>query len=248
MDNAAAAPVIPRLAATVMVVRSARRGGFEVYMLRRNRRSRFMPDVYVFPGGAVDADDRTLAESTRVRRDALAVAPELKVAALRELFEEAGLLLALSADGSRPLLDRSALESLRARLRAGAPLGELLAEASFILDLGALVHYSNWITPLTEPIRVDTHFFIARGPDDQIAAADAIEVHDGRWITPDDAIADARAGRMPIAFPTLRHLERLAQFDDLETLLAHARTRRVKSILPFEGGPADFAFLENGEW
>jgi recombination protein RecT len=213
--------MVPRPAATVMLVRPAG-AGIAVYMTRRSSRSRFMPDAYVFPGGAVDANDGDLPEA-------------FAVAALRELFEEAGILLARGADGQPARLDADALSALR-REASGASLTTLLERGGLRLDVEALTYYSNWITPESEPIRFDAHFFIARAPEDQIAAADSIEVHDGMWIAAADALASADRGELTVRFPTRKHLERLARFAEIDALLAHARGRTVVAVMPYDDG------------
>jgi 8-oxo-dGTP pyrophosphatase MutT (NUDIX family) len=239
--------MVPRPAATVMLLRPDA-AGFAVYMLRRSARSRFVPDAYVFPGGAVDAADRALAASAGVRGWTGPAAPELAVAALREMFEEAGILLVVARDGSPLVLDAATRAELRAELLGGTPFVEMLERHDLALDAGALTYYSNWVTPVSEPIRFDAHFFLARAPEDQIAAADAVEVHDGIWIAPAEALARAKRGEMTIIFPTLKHLERLAAQPDVDAMLAHARERLVKPIMPVEREKGVFAFAGDDEW
>jgi len=247
VENVKPAPMLPRPAATVMLLRPDP-SGFAVYMLRRSARSRFVPDAYVFPGGAVDASDRALAASAGVRGWSGPVAPELAVAALREMFEEAGILLVTARDGSAAAVEAETLAELRAELLGGATLADMLERHGLALDAGALTYYSNWVTPVSEPIRFDAHFFIARAPEDQIAAADAIEVHDGIWIRPAEALARAERGDMTIIFPTVKHLERLAAQPDIDAMLAHARGRFVKPIMPVEREKGVFMFGGDDEW
>jgi len=225
LQNAASVPMIPRPAATVMLLRPAS-DGISVYMTRRSSRSRFMPDAYVFPGGAVDAADGEPPAA-------------FSVAALRELFEEAGVLLACDAAGIPAALDAGVLTTLRSEAAGGALLTALLEQRGLRLDLGALTYYSNWITPQNEPIRFDAHFFVARAPEGQIAAADAIEVHDGRWIVAADALARADRGELTIRFPTRKHLERIARYRDVDAFLAHARERAIAAVMPYEDGTGD---------
>lgn len=186
-----------------------------------------MPDAYVFPGGAVDPADGEAPHS-------------YGVAALRELFEEAGILIACDARGERAMLDDRTQANLRARGAAGTPLVELLDAERLHLDTRALVYYSNWITPASEPIRFDAHFFVARAPEGQSGAADAIEVHDGRWMVPSDALARAERNELTIRFPTQKHLERLARYADVEAFIDHAKTRSVAPIHPYDDGTESF--------
>jgi 8-oxo-dGTP pyrophosphatase MutT (NUDIX family) len=203
-----------------------------VYMLRRSRTSRFMPAMYVFPGGAVDSDDGSAATLARLRGAPGPPGGPFVVAAVRELFEEAGILLAFDEAESPVALDASSLASLRKESAAGADFGALLARHELWLDAREVAYYSRWITPATEPIRFDAHFFLARAPAGQIAEADAVEVHDGEWVVPAEALERAERGDFAIIFPTRKHLERLAAFDDLDTLFAHARTRTVRAVEP----------------
>ncbi len=225
--------------------------GPEVYLTRRASRSRFMPDAFVFPGGSVDATDRddarvllaTSAPRTSERRVGNETLDDLtlRIAAIRETFEEAGILLARDAAGAVNA-SASALAALRREAMAGAGFGALLASRTLRPDTGALAYYSNWITPASEPIRFDAHFFLARAPAGQIALADAIEVHDGKWLAPAAALAASDAGELTIRFPTRKHLERLARYADLGALFAHAHDRSVAPVRPVERSDGTFVF------
>jgi len=232
-----------------MLVRPDAEFGVAVYMTRRSTRSRFVPDAFVFPGGAVDPEDREMAHAGVLHGSAGAIAPELAAAAIRELFEEAGILFARDAGGVVATPDARTLAELRAERVTGKRFDEILAERGLVPDASALLYYSNWITPVTEPRRFDTHFFMARAPEDQIAAADAVEVHDGTWIAPANAMAKADRGEMTIIFPTYRHLDRLAAFDDVDALLAHARARSIAPVMPIERPDGTFAFaVDDDTW
>ncbi len=249
MQNSAPSPVVPRLAATVMLVRPDPSSGVAVYMTRRSARSRFVPDAYVFPGGAVDPEDREIAAASGLFGSAGSIGAELSAAAIRELFEEAGILLARSTAGSVASPTAAMLAQLRAERAGGMRFDELLRAHDLVPDASALLYYSNWITPVTEPRRFDTHFFVARAPDDQIAAADAVEVHDGTWIAPAEAMARADRGEMTIIFPTYKHLARLAAFRDVDALVATARARSVAPVMPIERPDGTFAFaVDDDSW
>jgi 8-oxo-dGTP pyrophosphatase MutT (NUDIX family) len=232
-----------------MLVRPDPAGGVAVYMTRRSARSRFVPDAYVFPGGAVDPEDREIAAGGGLHGSAGRVGAEFSAAALRELFEEAGILLVRDRSGAVAAPDAATLAELRAERVGGARFDALLAGRGLVPDAGALLYYSNWITPVTEPRRFDTHFFVARAPDDQVAAADAVEVHDGTWIAPAEAMARADRGEMTIIFPTYKHLQRLAAFGDVDAVLAHARARSVAPVMPIERPDGTFAFaVDDDTW
>jgi 8-oxo-dGTP pyrophosphatase MutT (NUDIX family) len=229
-----------------MLVRDGAGGRVEVYLTRRNARSRFMPDAFVFPGGAVDAADRSIA-AKRVRGNAGRASAEFVVAAVRETFEEAGVLLASTAGGEHVALTASELASARAALLAGAGFEALLEARELAIDASRLIYYSNWVTPATEPIRFDAHFFAALAPPDQFAAADAIEVHEGRWLAPEEALAQAERGAMTVRFPTRKHLARIARFENVADFFAHAREREIRPVEPVERGPDNF-LLDDDAW
>jgi 8-oxo-dGTP pyrophosphatase MutT (NUDIX family) len=216
-----------------MMLRAAG-AGFAVYLTRRSERARFMPGAYVFPGGAVDAADGEPAARNRLFGAVDGIDGAFAIAALRELFEEAGVLIACRHDGSPARIPPDSLRDLRRALVQGRTFAALLSEDDLHLDARELVYYSNWITPLAEPLRFDTHFFIASPPEGQIAEADAVEVHDGVWLEPRAALDEAAHDRLQLMFPTRKHLERLAEFDSLERFLAHARQRAplVAPIVP----------------
>ncbi len=216
-----------------MLVRDRPDGGIAVYMTRRGASSPFMPDAYVFPGGAAEGADRAPEMLARLHAGAPGAAPGLAVTALRELFEEAGILLACAPDGEARGLPAESLAAWRAGLLTGErSLLSILEASDAYLDGRELVYYSNWITPAVEPRRFDAHFFIARAPLGQTAAADAIEVHDGVWIAPDEALERGRSGELSLVFPTIKHLERLAEAASVDALLRVARARAVRPIQP----------------
>ncbi len=215
-----------------MLVREREGGGLLVYLTRRSSRARFMPDAYVFPGGVVDEEDRSGALRSRLYGTVPGIGDEFAVAALRELFEEAGVLIACDAGGRPVALAPEVLRSLREESGKSLGLAGLLERERLFLDARELAYYSNWITPIGEPLRFDTHFFIASAPQAQIASADAIEVHDGIWLEPAAALERAERNELTVRFPTRKHLERLAAFASLQALFAHARARKIEPITP----------------
>lgn len=216
-----------------MLVRDRTVGGIAVYMTRRGASSPFMPDAYVFPGGAADASDRAPGMLARTHPCGCGVETTLAVTALRELFEEAGILLAAAPSGASRALPDQTLASWRAQLLRGErSLLDFLEAGDAYLDGRELIYYSNWITPAVEPRRFDAHFFIARNPEGQTAAADTIEVHDGVWIAPEEALERGRSGDLSLVFPTIKHLERLAEASSVDALLQSARSRVVRPVMP----------------
>ncbi|HKU67122.1 MAG TPA: hypothetical protein VJP85_05025 [Candidatus Baltobacteraceae bacterium] len=259
-----------RLAATVMLVRPAGEG-LEVFMLRRSEASHFVPDVYVFPGGTLDDSDfseRALARACgtdelnlqRQFREQSAPSfpapfgtpPRLKaagllIAAVRELYEEAGVLLACD-DRGRPLSDtdlapyRAELQNARALVQRGdVAFYEVLERIGVYANAGALVLFSHWITPPPFPRRYDAHFFLAEASPDQAAVADAFETHDGIWVSPSAALEQCQAGTFRMVYPTIKHVERLAKFASTRELFAFARTKPIYSIMPDTPAEREFS-------
>jgi len=215
-----------RDAATVIVARDAP-AGLEIYLVRRSARSGWLPDRYVFPGGAVDPADRGVAAAGLLRGAAGAVEPAFVVTAARETFEEGGLLFA-----DRPI-EPEALSAARRELLAGSlAFTGLLRRFAATLDASLLRLFSRWITPPGEPRRFDTRFFVARAPADQIAEADAREVLDGRWLRPRNALTAHERGELGLIFPTIKHLERIAPFATVADLLAFAAAKPIAPVRP----------------
>ncbi|MFI5316324.1 MAG: NUDIX domain-containing protein [Myxococcota bacterium] len=223
----------PRLAATVLLVRD-RPGGLEVFMVERHHQIDFATGALVFPGGkveAADADPRLRArcgESLEVDDAARA----LRVAAIRETFEECGVLLA-RARGAAELLAASGV---------GAPGADFVADverADLFLACDRLVPFAHWITPAVVPKRFDTHFFLAAAPDDQLALHDGRESVDSLWISPRAALREAEAGRRTIIYPTLMNLVRLAESRDVAAALARARAQPIVTVQPALARRAD---------
>lgn len=236
-----------RDAATVMLMRDGA-SGIEVCMLQRNLNSDFVGGAYVFPGGGVDPEDaeadveaisvgRTNASASRlvgVERSGLS----FWVAAIRESFEEAGLLLATDSGGRtisftdeviarRFEIHRKAVDSGERRL------AEICREENLRLDLGSIHYFSRWVTPLGAPRRYDTRFFVAAAPQGQVALHDDREVIATVWVTPQKALADHEEGRRTMIFPTVRTMVALGRFEKVDDVLSHtAAQASVEPVLP----------------
>ncbi len=214
-------------------------------MLLRNLKSDFVGGAYVFPGGAVDPDDATDDASARcVGIDDVDASTTLGleagglaywVACARELFEEAGLLLAIGEDGTP--LDASD-EALTARLvehRREVNGGtrrflDVLEEERLVLDATALSYFAHWITPVGPPRRYDTRFFVAAAPLGQVPLHDDKELVANSWITPAEALERHGRGEMQLILPTIKNLEAIARF---ALVCRHSSTRRAtRSSVP----------------
>ncbi|MEB3329952.1 MAG: NUDIX hydrolase [Candidatus Sericytochromatia bacterium] len=236
----------PRESATVLLLRDGA-GGLEVFMVRRRLASDFVGGAYVFPGGAVDPEDALPDLTSRldgVGAEAwgglLDLSPERAaahvVAAVRETFEEAGVLLASSPRG--PVApaegaERSRWEAVRAGLLGGRLSWRAIVQAEALtLTADRLAYFAHWVTPAGAPKRFSTRFFLAETPEGQAPLADDQEVEAGVWLRPEEALEARRSGQMTVILPTARSLEALLPFRTAAEAMAHARGSRVTTILP----------------
>lgn len=201
-------------AASVIVLRPGKSADpLEVLMMRRNENASFVPDAWVFPGGAVEQLDREIA---RERGDG-SILGRMRVAGARELFEETGVWLGAPLENT---------EAKRRRLLAGiTSFRQLLDEAP--VDLEQLVWTSHWITPIGVPKRFDTYFFLAkvsRNVEATIANEEAVET---TWITIDDALSNLK-----MIFPTIKNLEALRGFTSPDELIASRRGAKIEPVQP----------------
>ena len=199
-----------RLAATVMLVRDGV-DGLEVLMVRRSSRSAFAPDAFVFPGGTVDSQDYASLPDGWAER----IASEFRARTPDAL------------PTTEEPVDRPSAAALVA-----AAIRELLEEAAVEIAPEELVLFSHWITPPTEPRRYNTHFFLAPGDGGAVASADAFETHDAQWIAPSVALERYIRGEMHLVYPTIKHLERLAEFERVADALTYARAKPILTIMP----------------
>ena len=238
--------------------------GFEVLMLRRSLNSDFVGGAYVFPGGRVDEDDGgTIAESCvhglsdsessrRLGIESGGLA--YYVAGLRELFEEAGLLVVCDESGGR--VDLEGLEVV-ARLAASrrainaSTMGffSMVREEGLRLDLRGLAYLAHWVTPVGPPRRYDTRFFVARAPSGQVAAHDDGETVAETWVRPVDALSASARGELDLIFPTIRTLQSVARFNTCDEVLTFANAQasipRIEPrVVSRDGG---LAFLIPGD-
>ncbi|MFT4570424.1 MAG: 8-oxo-dGTP pyrophosphatase MutT (NUDIX family) [Hyphomicrobiaceae bacterium] len=238
-----------RDAATVLSLRE-RAGSVEVYMVKRNSRMGFLGGRHVFPGGAVDAADSGAAAAALFHGvdpqqagavlaiDDHARARGFLVAAARELYEEAGILLAINEAGAWVDLDAddaraSSLCAERPNVAAGdTDFATLLASHGLRLAADRLAHFAHWITPDVEKKRFDTHFFIAPAPAAQSADHDRTESTEGSWMTSAQALARYQAREIELVPPTIATLEWVARFSNVDDAMAAAHAEQVVAILP----------------
>lgn len=208
-------PVTPRPAAAVVLARERPEGGVEVFMVRRHINSEFVPDAFVFPGGSVkprDIASERVPPCAPVPEGRTALGSGFRVAALRECFEEAGVLLARKGDLALaiPSADVPRFAAYRDALDHDTlTLEDVADKEGLILATDELLHWTHWITPTAFPKRFDTHFFLAATPPEQEAAHDQLETTAGVWITPEDALTGYDRGEFPIVFATIHQLRAL---------------------------------------
>ena len=235
LDRPPSPPAAALPAATVVLVRAGDVAP-EVLLLRRHRASGFVPGAYVFPGGRVDpGDDDARLHGRVLGLQTAEPAFEYWMAAVREVFEETGVLLARTTEGAPPPdghTDPALGRWREALLGDRAALLDVLAGADLRADLSGVVYIAHWVTPVVEPRRFDTRFFLAALPPGQQAVPDAREMSDALWLTPEAALERFAAGTLPMVFPTVRTLESLCGHDALPALLAAFAGRDVPCILP----------------
>jgi 8-oxo-dGTP pyrophosphatase MutT (NUDIX family) len=226
---------IPRPAATILLLRDGA-AGLEVFMVVRHHEIAFAAGALVFPGGRVEAADADLASRLTndfgLEQEALA----FRIAAIRETFEECGVLLARPRE-SRALLSGTALQRMEAAHRADLNAGAIGFEAMLLQEdlvpaIDLLVPFAHWITPVAQPKRYDTQFFLAAAPAEHLAVHDGREAVDSVWIAPSQALEGTRTGRYRLIFATAKNLEKLSRSRSTAEALAVARNGRVVTVLP----------------
>jgi 8-oxo-dGTP pyrophosphatase MutT (NUDIX family) len=238
--------VVARPAATVVLLRDGARGGVEVHLQQRRAEMDFGGSAYVFPGGSVDAGDEadeTLvplagidlgANAARMHLDgdaaALRLCAALHVCAVREVFEEAGLLLAVGA-GVMAEPDAGTLEAARLRVQRGASFGAELAALGRRPHMEALRYVAHFITPVGSPRRFDTRFFATRAPAGQVDAFHAAEAQLGGWFAPAEVLARQGRGDVFLMPPTQIMLAELSHHRDVDSVLGALGARPVAAIL-----------------
>jgi len=216
-------------------------------MVVRHHQIDFASGALVFPGGKADPqdfDDALLPylHGAPQERDMRAI----QVSAIREAFEECGVLLAREA-GSSDIISGARLAELdrcREPLNSGSlTLLDFLRDHALVLACDTLVHFAHWITPEMMPKRFDTHFYLAMAPADHVALHDGYESVDSVWIDPSDAIAEAAAGTKTVIFPTLRNIEMLATSPTPTDAIAAAHNRTIVPVLPWTERRENGTFL-----
>src|SRR5260221_886913 len=209
--------VTPRPASTILLLRDATgKREIEVFMMVRHYEIDFNSGALVFPGGSVDKGDQEIIATPELYSGGEgldAAALSFRIAAIRETFEESGILLARPRQ-SKALVDARRASAIEAAHRAVLCEGKstflkVLTDSGMLLALDELVPYAHWITPEDLPKRFDTWFFLAAAPPEQVGAHDGKESTDSIWVSPREALEAGQSGRFKLPFPTTRNPIRL---------------------------------------
>src|SRR5579863_2328278 len=230
MSDKPEVPVLP--AATILLLRDT--PAFEVLMVKRHHQIDFAAGALVFPGGKTHAGDADPLWESRTLGwgSTLPHKREARIAAIREAYEEAGILLARHDDGAPFRGDERAAAAREDIGKDRRPFLDLIEELDLYLDLEALTVFARWITPKMVPRRFDTWFYVAAAPPEQLAVCDGSETVDAEWIQPLEALRLADLGERTVIFPTRMNLKLLAEASGAEDAVRRARAREVVTVEP----------------
>ena len=232
--------VAPRPASTILLLRDATvQKEVEVFMMVRHYEIDFNSGALVFPGGSVDKGDQDIIANPALYSGGEgldAAALSFRIAAIRETFEESGILLA-RPKGSKALVDAKKAGEIEAAHRADLcdskiTFLKVLTDNGMVLALDELVPYAHWITPEGMPKRFDTWFFLAAAPPEQAGAHDGKESTDSIWVSPREALEGGDSGRFKLPFPTTRNLIRLGKQASVQAALDDSRGKAVVTVMP----------------
>jgi len=236
--------VAPRPASTILLLREGAggpegRGGIEVFMMVRHYEIDFASGALVFPGGSVEKSDHEIIAHPELYSGGEgcdAAGFSFRIAAIRETFEESGILLA-RARGSKALIEAKRAAEIETASRLALSEGKtafltVLTENALVLALDELVPYAHWITPIGMPKRFDTWFFLAAAPEAQVGAHDGRESTESIWLSPQEALAGGESGRFKLPFPTTRNLIKLGKQANVKAALEDSRGKPVVTVMP----------------
>jgi len=239
-------PAVPSPAATLVLLRDRPAGGVECLLMRRHLKSKFAAGDFVFPGGKIDAGDnpddaaqwcRGLEVKAAAQKLALEDAPKTAlgywIGAIRETFEEAGLLLAVDAAGKDvDVTPARFADHRKACHRDNSAFWAMVRGENLRLATDRLVYFAHWITPEEQPLRFDTRFFAAPAPAGQEASGDDFEMTDLKWLTPQEAVAAQQRGEISLRNPTVKNLMLFDGAADTVHALDRLKDRAVTTIRP----------------
>ena len=225
--NDTAQPVTPKPAATIILLRDGYYG-LEILILRKASGKHFASGALVFPGGKVNAADEAFVGDIGEERNELS---SLKIAAIREMYEECGIAL-MRAPGTEKLLDATGMATHRNN-QNNAPILEMAAAVPLGLATDRLVRFAHWITPPNRPRRFDTHFFVAAAPTGQMDTnVDGYEIVDAQWCRPQSLLDDVHAGKIKLVLPTMMNVMKLSEANDVAAAIALAQKRIIVPVMP----------------
>ena len=235
MSDAKKTPVPARPAATVIILRDGPQG-IETFMVVRHHAIDFASGALVFPGGKVDPQDAGSEWDDLAPAPRTAPTRDYYVAAARETFEEAGLLLArrkgtddlLAADDVRRLVETDRKRLIQNEITFSG----LMRRENLEVATDLLVPFAHWITPVPVPKRFDTQFLLVAAPVAQLGAHDGSESVEGIWIRPEVALAEADAGKRTLVFATTMNLKKLSGYATVAETVAATRARTVVTVMP----------------
>lgn len=217
-------------AATLILLRDGA-DGIEVLMMIRHDGADVAGGAMVFPGGKVDEADRLFCGHNAPGGDLDRFALASRITAIRESYEECGILLARQK-GTDSVLSNAALHALQPRTQSAQDFSELIERAGLELATDLLVPFAHWITPTNHVKRFDTQFYLAVDTSDQIAVMDGREAVEVLWTAPDAALRGAEAGARYLLPPTRLNLEKLARYDKARDAIDAARREPVVTVIP----------------
>jgi 8-oxo-dGTP pyrophosphatase MutT (NUDIX family) len=241
---------IPKKAATVILLREIKPQGFEVFLLKRHEKSSFMGGNFVYPGGRVDRNDGSLEICSRCKGISpeqayqilgASISPEESlahwVAGIRELFEEAGVLLAYDQTATLfrlkdPGQQDKFLNYRHLLQKEKLTICQMVEEEKLLLAADQLHYYAHWITPEARSERFDTRFFLACHPEGQEATYDQKETTIGVWFTPRKALEENLKEEAALSPPTLKTLEDLSRFRNMDEVFDSLKRNEIRPILP----------------
>jgi 8-oxo-dGTP pyrophosphatase MutT (NUDIX family) len=235
MPNATPVAVTPRPSATVIILRDGPQG-IEAFMVVRHHEIDFASGALVFPGGKVEAHDSDGLWAQLASVSSHTVASAFFVAAARETFEEAGLVLArrrgthaiIAAADAHALVERH-----RARLLRGeTTFGDLIKQEGLMLATELMVPFAHWITPEGLPKRFDTHFLLVAAPVAQVGSHDGEESVEGLWIAPQRALDAAADGKRTLVFATAMNLRKLARYGTVAEAVEMTKASPIVTVMP----------------
>ncbi|MCF6216458.1 MAG: hypothetical protein L3J58_09820 [Emcibacter sp.] len=241
-DEAVNKPVAAIDSASVLIIRDgaahARHGTLQILMVKRHKNVRFAGGAYVFPGGKLDPADRALEKASLKKADLKNsdqdIKPEflgLRYAALREVFEETGLIIGTIdghaiGEGQRKAIDAGYRASV---LNGTIDLKDFQKKTQVTLDMGDCLPFAHWITPKAYPMRFDTRFFLCVAPEGQIPSPDGREITEVEWMYPMTLVEESDGVLM---FPTMMNLKKLGQAKSVTEALKLLREREIVTVMP----------------